>query len=173
MKIQADDLFNLIVVLVIAGATGVSIIAKALRARKEQGVLKPAGRHPRSTPGPVRQPAPRVDEILQEILGEDSLRSRLRTSRAEKKREQESERTEQGAEEMQTVAARGKYVPRFAELKSRFDEPAAPPVLAGFTAGKRTVQPAAVARKMRTMSRTELQQAIVLREILGPPAALR
>jgi hypothetical protein len=180
MKIQADDLFNLLVVLVIAGVTGASFLAKALKARKEQVALKSAGRQTGSPPRPARQPKPSVDEILQEILGEDSLRSRLSTSRADKEharsrrkeREQQAESTEQVAEEVKTVETREKYVPRFNELKSRFDEPAEPSATV-ITPGKRQVQPGSMSVKMRNMSRTELQQAIVLREILGPPVSLR
>lgn len=182
MKIQADDLFNLVFVLAIAGATGVSLLAKALRARKEQVALKPAGRQARPTPRPARQQKPGVDEILQEILGEESLLSRLSTSRADKERARsrrkereqlDEESVEQVSTEAQPAEKGGKYVPRFSELKSRLDEPVTAPVAAGISAGARPVQPGTMALRMRTMSRTELQQAIVLREILGPPISLR
>ena len=62
----------------------------------------------------------------------------------------------------------GRYEPSLNTL-SRFDVPEK--VVAVEVSGER--RPVRGAEVLRSMSRSELQQAIVLREILGPPVSLQ
>jgi hypothetical protein len=175
MKI--NELLNLVFVLGVVCITIISMISKAMRAKKEQVRPKPSGRKlPSAGKPPVQTKKPGVEDILQEILGEKPLRTKLNESQARKKRQVELARTEETAErsdaglkENVLPASRSGYSPRITTLRTQFDEPeesTAAPVAAGD-------QHLSGAQAIRAMTRTELQQAIVLREVLGPPVSLR
>jgi len=176
MKI--NDILNIVFALGVVGILVITTISKSLRAKKEQALAKPTGG---KLPDAARQPShtrkPGVEDILQEILGEKPLETKLNESHAaQKQRKAKMNQTEEPAaridmeqEKDHPAISDRRYTPQFAALKSRFDVPEET------TPEEKAEEelPRTGAQALRSMSRSELQQAIVLREVLGPPVSLQ